>query len=84
VGDLEVGIRPSRVEVADVDLLDCRDDQSFLASGDGCELGAGIVLSGAACDACVVVSGGVSHGSTGGCVLADASSVDVVGEESWE
>jgi hypothetical protein len=82
VGDLAIGIRSARVQVTDTHLLGSGDDQSFLATADGCELGAGIVFSRTEGDAGVVVFVGISGGGSVGGVLADAPGVDVVGGEN--
>ena len=69
---LASGLRPARMEVADADGVDCGADQLFLAARAGCELGAGAVLSRAACDAGVGLSARVFDRRADGRLFSDA------------
>src|SRR5271163_1241310 len=56
VGDLASRLRPARMETADADRVDRSPNQLFLASANGCELGAWPVLSRATCSAGIRLS----------------------------
>src|SRR5947209_290498 len=69
------------MEVADTHGVDRDSDQLFLASGNGCELGAWSVLSRAARNARMDVSTDISYGRAAGRLFSDERVSELVRQE---